>query len=164
MARYVGRVQHLSNVPWRNNQNVCPKDADVATDGTLIEEVEMLLHLPIAMLATLSPIAISDALPKFDIAKECRFESESVSTFDRCSRDETDALQKLQVEWPQFVGADRSACFTEATIGGFASYVELQICLEMARDVRNDESGSRSAGVEPTRSAPPETSVADKHE
>ena len=69
----------------------------------------MLLHLPIVILATLSPIAISDALPRIDIAKECRFESESSKAFDRCSHDEADALQQLQTEWPQFVGADRSA-------------------------------------------------------
>jgi hypothetical protein len=126
----------------------------------------MLLHLPIVVLAaTLSPIAISDTLPKFDIAKECRFESESSNAFDRCSRDEADALQKLAVEWPQFVGADRSACFTEATIGGFASYVEPLICLEMARDIRNDETNSRgSVGAQSGHPASPETSVVDKHE
>ena len=38
----------------------------------------MLLHLPIVILATLSPIAISDTVPKFDIVKECRFESEFI--------------------------------------------------------------------------------------
>ena len=125
----------------------------------------MLLHLPIVMLATLSPIAISDTLPKFDIVKECRFESESSATFDRCSRDEAEALQKLEVEWPQFVGADRSACFTEATIGGSASYVELLICLEMARDVRGDAIDSRgSSGVNSKHPALPETSVVDKRE
>jgi hypothetical protein len=125
----------------------------------------MLLHLPIVMLATLSPIAISDTLPKFDIVKECRFESESSATFDRCSRDEAEALQKLEVEWPQFVGTDRSACFTEATIGGSASYVELLICLEMARDVRGDETNAGgSLGSKSTHPALPETSVVDIHE
>jgi hypothetical protein len=125
----------------------------------------MLLHLPIVILVTLSPIAISDTLPKFDIAKECRFESESSEAFGRCSRDEADALQKLETEWPQFVGADRSACFTEATIGGFASYVELLICLEMARDVRNEETNPRGPqGVQSMRPAPSEMGVVDKHE
>jgi len=125
----------------------------------------MLLHLPIVILASLSPIAVSDALPKFDIAKECRFESESSSAFDRCSRDEADALQKLEVEWVQFVSADRSACFAEATIGGSASYVELLICLEMARDVRSNQTNSRGApAAKSTHPAPPETSVADKHD
>ena len=125
----------------------------------------MLLHLPIAILATLSPITISDTLPKFDIVKECRFEAESSNAFDRCSRDEADALQKLEVEWPEFAGPDRSSCFSEATIGGSASYVELMICLEMARDIGNDRTNLRSAPTMPsTRPAPPELSIVDKHD
>ena len=67
----------------------------------------MLLHLPIAIIATLSPIAISDTVPKLDIVKECRFESESSRAVDRCSHDEADALQQLETEWPQFVRTDR---------------------------------------------------------
>jgi len=126
----------------------------------------MLLHLPIVILATLSPIAISDTLPKFDIAKECGFESESSkNAFERCSHEEADALQQLEVEWPQFSGADRSTCFAEATIGGFASYVELQICLEMARDVGNEKTNPRGAlRAQSTGPAQPEMSVVDKHD
>jgi hypothetical protein len=37
----------------------------------------MLLHLPIIVLATLSPVAVSDTVPKLDIVRECRFEGES---------------------------------------------------------------------------------------
>jgi hypothetical protein len=125
----------------------------------------MLLHLPIVILATFSPIAISDMLPKFDIAKECRFESESSGAFDRCSRDEADALQQLETEWPQFVGADRSSCSAEATIGGVASYVDLLICLQMARDVGKEKTNPRGPlEVESTRPAPPEVSVVDEHQ
>ena len=123
----------------------------------------MLLHLPIAILASLSPIAISDAVPKFDIAKECRFEGGSTAIFNRCSHDETEALQQLQAEWSQFADADRSACFAEATTAGFASYVELVICLEMARDVRNAERNPRDAfAKQSTRPTQPETNMIDK--
>jgi hypothetical protein len=140
-------------------------ETDVAAQGGLLKEVEMLLHLPILILTTLSPIAISDTMPKFDIAKGCRFESQTSEGFERCSHDEADALQRLQKEWPQFVGADRNTCFTEATIGGFDSYVELMICLEMARDVRNEESNPRVPVRAPsTAPAAPEMSVVDKHE
>jgi hypothetical protein len=126
----------------------------------------MLLHLPIVILATLSPIRVSDEVPRFDIVKECRFESESSVAFDRCSHDETDALQQLEKEWPQFAGSDRRTCFTEATVAGFASYVELLICLEMARDVSNDEKTNASdlSRTQSTPSAPPELSVVDKHD
>jgi hypothetical protein len=99
----------------------------------------MLLHLPIVMLATLSPVAVSDTVPKFDIARECRFEGGSTVQFQRCSDDEGDALQDLQKTWTQFAGADKRNCVVEATANGFASYVELLTCLEMARDARNPD-------------------------
>jgi hypothetical protein len=125
----------------------------------------MLFHLPIVMLATLSPIVVSESLPRFDIAKECRFENESSNAFDRCSHDEADALQQLEVEWPQFVSADRASCFTSATVGGFASYVDMLVCLEMARDVRNAEADlPGSLEAQSTRPAPPEMSVVDRHD
>lgn len=97
----------------------------------------MLLHLPIAIMATLSPIAVSDSVPQFDIVKECRFEGGSTVVRDRCSQDETTALAQLRAEWAQFGGADHKTCMAATTIGGFASYVELLTCLEMARDVAN---------------------------
>jgi hypothetical protein len=102
----------------------------------------MLLHLPIAILATLSPVAVSDTVPKFEIVRECRFEGGSTTEFDRCSDDESAALRQLETEWAQFVGVDRRQCVATATIGGgVASYVELLTCLEMARDLaRADDS------------------------
>jgi hypothetical protein len=147
------------------SNGVARRDADLAAEGTPLTEIEMLLHLPIAIIATLSPIAISDTVPKFDIARECRFESDSSNAVDRCARDEADARQQLETEWPQFVRADRSACLGEATIGGFASYVDLLICLEMARDARiADTDTPGSPGVRSTPPAPSELSVVDKHE
>lgn len=97
----------------------------------------MLLHLPIAILATFSPIAVSDTVPKFDTVRECRIEGGPSADLARCSRDEAAALRQLQEAWAQYSGADRKACTTEATIGDFASYVELLTCLEIARDVGN---------------------------
>jgi hypothetical protein len=52
----------------------------------------MLLDLPFVIPATLLPAAISDTLPKFDIAKECRFGSELSKAFGRCSHDEAGTL------------------------------------------------------------------------
>jgi hypothetical protein len=93
----------------------------------------MLLHLPIAILATLSPV--SDTVPTFDIVRECRYEGGSAANIEQCSRDEATALGQLKTEWMQFVGADKRSCMGTTQIGGFASYVELLTCLEMARDV-----------------------------
>jgi hypothetical protein len=107
----------------------------------------MLLHLPIVILATLSPIAVSDTVPTFDVVRECRFEGESVIDFDRCQQDEAAALEQLRASWTQFVRADKSTCQAEATVGGFVSYVELLTCLEMARDANNSPRGPQTTGA-----------------
>ena len=112
----------------------------------------MLLHLPIAILATLSPVAVSDTVPKFDIVRECRFEGGSTVEFDRCSQDEAAALEQLKANWAQFTGVDKSTCYSVA-IGGFASYVELLTCLEMAREANNTDKNPRDPKkTDPTRS------------
>jgi hypothetical protein len=46
------------------------------------KQADMLLHLPIAIMATFSPVAVSDTVPKFEIARACRFESGSIVEFD----------------------------------------------------------------------------------
>jgi hypothetical protein len=115
----------------------------------------MLLHFPIVILATLSPIAVSDAIPRLDVEKECRFEGGSSEIFDRCMRDEKDAQKDLETVWPNVTEADRASCVSESTTGGYTSYIELLTCLEMARDVaavekRDPQSGS-SGGAERDR-------------
>ena len=106
-----------------------------------------MFHLPIVILATLSPIAVSDTVPKFDIVRECGFEGETTVNFSQCSKNGVAALAQLKTLWTQFVGADKSTCIPEATIGGFASYVELLTCLEMARDVRSERQSCRDAAL-----------------
>jgi hypothetical protein len=111
----------------------------------------MLLHLPIVLMATLSPIAISDTVPQFDIAKECNFESESSANFKMCSQDENAALAELRKQWPQLVGADKSSCLLETRTGGFTSYVELLTCLEMARDADSARGRPATGGLQPAQ-------------
>jgi hypothetical protein len=112
-------------------------------------KVNMLLHLPIALLATFSPIAVSDTVPKFDLARECRFEGGSTTDVARCARDEAAALRRLQEAWAQYAGAQRKACTAESTIGDFASYVELLTCLEMASYGKNANDNSRGPSANP---------------
>jgi hypothetical protein len=45
------------------------------------------------------------------------------------------------MEWVQFVGADKRFCMETTQIGG-ASYIELLICLEMARDEASPNTNS----------------------
>ena len=107
----------------------------------------MLLHLPIAILATLSPIPVSNTVPTFDTVKECRFEAGSVVDFDGCSRDEAVALRQLKQAWTRFTGTERTTCVGETTIGGFGSYVELLTCLEMTSDVRKEDHNRPDPGT-----------------
>jgi hypothetical protein len=127
----------------------------------------MLLHLPIAIMVTLSPIAVSDSVPQFDIVRECRFEGGSTATFDRCSQDETGAFSELKREWAQFSGTDQKTCMAATTTGGFASYVELLTCLEMARDVAsaktNSEDPRAKSGSRPTQPDQTGVTVGEAH-
>jgi hypothetical protein len=50
-------------------------------------------------------------------------------------RDEVATLGQLKTEWAQSVGAEKRSCIVTTQIGGFASYVELLTCLEMAGSV-----------------------------
>ena len=119
----------------------------------------MLLRLPIAILAALSPIAVSSSVPQFDIARECRFEGGSTATFERCSQDEATALAQLTTEWAQFADTDQKTCMVATTTSGFASYVELLTCLEMARDVArpNTDPNDYHAKSRPQARRPRET-------
>jgi hypothetical protein len=106
----------------------------------------MLLHLPIVVLTTFSPVAVADSAPTFDIVRECRFEGGSAANVDQCASDEAQALGQLKAEWTQFAGADKSSCTMQTTIGGFASYVDLLTCLEMARDTRGAAEAQNAPG------------------
>jgi len=101
----------------------------------------MLIHLPIIILTSLHPTPIADAVPKFDIARECQFEAGSKEELNRCVTDETQAREQLQTEWAQFTPSAKTQCNQEAGGDGISSYVELQVCLEMERDVKQEEVG-----------------------
>jgi hypothetical protein len=99
----------------------------------------MLIHLPIVILTSLHAIPVADALPKFDIARECGFESGTKEEQERCATDETQARDQLQTEWTQFTPSAKAQCNLETSASdGMFSYVELQTCLEMERDVKQE--------------------------
>src|SRR5260370_40794746 len=127
----------------------------------------MLRHLPILILAALSPIPVSDTVPTFDIVRECRYEGGSTANVERCSQDETAALGRLKTEWVQFVGADKRSCMETTQIGGFASYVELLTCLELTRDDASPNTSlddpHAQAGAPPTRPDQTDVTAAEPH-
>jgi hypothetical protein len=96
----------------------------------------MLLHLPIIILTSLHPIAIADAVPQFNIARECQAEGGTKETEQRCTNGEMHARDQLQAEWVQFSPSAILQCKGETGIDGTSSYVELQTCLEMERDAK----------------------------
>ena len=101
----------------------------------------MLLHLPIIILTALHPTLIADVVPKFDIARHCQFEIGSNEDQKGCADDETQARDTLQKEWGQFTPSEKSICTQEAVGDDISSYVELLTCLEMERDVKQEEAG-----------------------
>ena len=101
----------------------------------------MLLHLPIIILTSLHPTLIADVVPKFDIARHCQFEIGSNEDQKGCADDETQARDTLQKEWGQFTPSEKSICTQEAVGDDISSYVELLTCLEMERDVKQEEVG-----------------------
>jgi hypothetical protein len=96
----------------------------------------MLMHLPIVILASLPFTHVSDSMPKFDIARECRSEGGPQLTQQRCAEDEAGARDELQPQWTQFSAGDKNMCIRETSMDGTPSYVELLTCLEMARDAK----------------------------
>jgi hypothetical protein len=98
----------------------------------------MLIHLPIVILTSLHPVAIADAVPQFDITRECQAEGGTKAMEQRCTADETHAREQLQAEWMQFGPSAKLQCKEEAGTDGTSSYVELQTCLEIERDVNTE--------------------------
>jgi len=80
----------------------------------------------------------ADTFPKFDIEHNCKIETAEASgigeTMEVCVGDETRARDELRPHWSDYRKADQSACMRETGLDGTPSYVELQICLEMARN------------------------------
>jgi hypothetical protein len=82
----------------------------------------------------------TDAVPHFTIAANCRAESPDAAGTDealsKCVHDEEQAKQNVAQAWSQFASQDKETCIKETNIESIPSYVELQVCLEIARDVQ----------------------------
>jgi hypothetical protein len=99
----------------------------------------MLMYLPIVIAAALPVSPVADNVPRLDVARECRTETEDQAGRQHCTEEENQALQQIKKEWQTFSAADRRFCEKEAAMGGAGSYVELVTCLEMTRDTRNNQ-------------------------
>ena len=100
----------------------------------------MLLPVSIMILATHLVIAVVDDVPKFDIARGCRVDSNAVydpnlgmaGTIKRCADDEQKARDQLQTKWSGYANSDRTMCVASTTAdpSNPPSYVDLLTCLE----------------------------------
>jgi hypothetical protein len=101
----------------------------------------MIMTFGALVLATQLAIPVADKLPRLDYERVCRAAAQTDPTLGdqtaACRRDEEAARDQLAGGWSQYPATDRAHCTTMATMAGNASYIELLICLETARDVRN---------------------------
>jgi hypothetical protein len=92
--------------------------------------------------ATQLTIPVADHVPTFNVASSCRAAAEinratglaDAQSYDNCMRDEDSARQELVPIWMSFKAADRDRCESEASSAEVYSYVELLVCLQLARD------------------------------
>jgi hypothetical protein len=85
-------------------------------------------------------LAVADDVPTLNVEPGCRAAARmgdrlSLDTSLRqCLADERGARQELEKEWTQFSPALRQRCVATTHSGGDPSYVEVLVCLQMARD------------------------------
>jgi hypothetical protein len=64
-----------------------------------------------------------------------------------CKRDEENAHSKLQQDWAQYSPAQGTGCVRFSSLGSSPSYVELLICLEMAKQAKELPEASKMAAL-----------------
>lgn len=105
-----------------------------------MEKHMLMLALVAALTSAPHNARAADAVPKFDIARNCKAEVAAAAgigeTLASCSKDEEQARNELTEQWSEFARKDKVACIRETSADGTPSYVELQTCLEMSADNR----------------------------
>jgi hypothetical protein len=98
--------------------------------------------IPFAMILLVSQlvIAFADEVPKFDIARGYKVDSDAAfdptlgksGTIKRCMDDEQQARDQLQTQWSGFANSDRAMCVRSTTDDSAnpPSYVDLLTCLQ----------------------------------
>jgi hypothetical protein len=84
-------------------------------------------------------VAAVDRVPTFDTRPSCADAASDVSvtrTSAICQQSEQQARAALVSQWQKFPVADKRNCVAETNVGGFPSYVQVLVCLELARDAR----------------------------
>ena len=89
-----------------------------------------ILTLAAAMAVVPSVSRAADAVPKFNIAANCKAETAGGSsigeTFEARINDEQQARVQLTAQWTQFSNSDKATCIRETSIDRAPSYVEFR--------------------------------------
>jgi hypothetical protein len=108
--------------------------------------------LPLVLAGSMVVLA-ADKVPQVNVDQTCRAAATTgvrPGTANQddsaCQRDEQDAHNKLEQNWDQFTGDERSHCQRLSRLGGPPSYVELLTCLELAKQAKNLPGDVKDAG------------------
>ncbi len=100
------------------------------------------MHVPIMLLASISLVTnVANTVPRYDLKPTCRAAVNLAAgtegrTIESCLAGEETARKQLEKDWLNTPDAERSQCEATMAKGGYPSYVELSVCLEMMRDTR----------------------------
>jgi hypothetical protein len=112
------------------------------------------MHMPLILLASISLVTnVANTVPRYDLRPTCQAAVNLASggtegrTIKSCLDGEEVARKQLEKDWPKTPVAEQSQCEATMTKGGYPSYVELSVCLEMMRDsrVHRDEERTKNA-------------------
>jgi hypothetical protein len=114
---------------------------------------------PVLLLGVHLIMPVADSVPTLNVEQVCKgiaqqggvsFHDTDINEEKQNCLDSEQAIRgELEKEWSSFAPADKVACTNESRMGGDSSYTELLTCLEMARDVRDLQSGADTPASKP---------------
>jgi hypothetical protein len=91
-------------------------------------------------------VPAADGVPNINYEKGCRASAAANASLgividdqsvNACMAEEKGARDRLSQQWTEFSSSDRVHCEREAALGEMPSYVELQTCLQIARETKS---------------------------
>jgi hypothetical protein len=97
-------------------------------------------------------INVADTVPRYDVKPTCQAAINLTAgaqgrTVESCIAGEEKARKELEKDWSKIPIAERNQCIATMAKGGYPSYVELVICVEMTRDSRAHQEEERAKNV-----------------
>lgn len=119
--------------------------------------LEFSMHVPIMVLASITLVTnVANTVPRYDLKPTCRAAINLASgvegrTIDSCLAGEEVARKQLEKDWSTTPVAEQNVCEATMAKGGYPSYVELSVCLEMMRDSRAHKAEERANNSKTTK-------------